>query len=477
MANSFGASPYAQAADIAAPFASLGKQMFMGQKAFEEGREKGAMSAAKVRAYQASANYNNQKAGEIQRRAQYQNPEFADQIGGAAAGLNSAQTFDLGSFLKQGNWGTNPAAELPAGQEGPPRPELPKAQPDWYNPEIRRRFDAGRLSHMMNLGGTGDSNAGSMSKAFSDALDTSRGSDAYSQGGANALNGVSAAQKGNMYHFAEYGTGNQGTGQVQFNQPYLSKNRSEIVENSAQAGNASASAAMHRAQIPEIQARTDLARSKIGEQQTMTMPDGTTVVTGPAKTGKPPTEFQGKSSLFGARMRESADILDALDGQYSTAGALAAGGSGVASTALNPMLSANTQKAVQAKRDFINAALRQESGAAIGPSEFANADRQYFPQPGDSQEVIKQKQENREIAIYGMNNLAGPHAFDPKKALAQQEQRQQTQQQKGSYKEYGYTTPNQPVLEAKQLIAKKPSAKAEAVKRLEAMGITNHGIK
>jgi len=51
----------------------------------------------------------------------------------------------------------------------------------------------------------------------------------------------------------------------------------------------------------------------------------------------------------------------------------------------------------QAQRDFINATLRRESGAAIAPSEFENAQLQYFPQPCDTPEVVKQKQRNREM--------------------------------------------------------------------------------
>ena len=35
----------------------------------------------------------------------------------------------------------------------------------------------------------------------------------------------------------------------------------------------------------------------------------------------------------------------------------------------------------QAERNFINAILRQESGAAIADSEFNNARKQYMPQP------------------------------------------------------------------------------------------------
>jgi hypothetical protein len=50
------------------------------------------------------------------------------------------------------------------------------------------------------------------------------------------------------------------------------------------------------------------------------------------------------------------------------------------------------QKVEQAQRNFINAVLRRESGAVIGSEEFDNARKQYFPQPGDEQGTIAQKQ-------------------------------------------------------------------------------------
>lgn len=65
----------------------------------------------------------------------------------------------------------------------------------------------------------------------------------------------------------------------------------------------------------------------------------------------------------------------------------------------NYLVSEDYQLYAQAKRDFINATLRQESGAAIAESEFDSANRQYFPMPGDSTAVIEQKRRNRETAI------------------------------------------------------------------------------
>lgn len=56
----------------------------------------------------------------------------------------------------------------------------------------------------------------------------------------------------------------------------------------------------------------------------------------------------------------------------------------------------------QAKRNFINAVLRRESGSAISASEFESGDAQYFPQPGDTKAVLDQKKRNREVAISGL---------------------------------------------------------------------------
>jgi hypothetical protein len=73
----------------------------------------------------------------------------------------------------------------------------------------------------------------------------------------------------------------------------------------------------------------------------------------------------------------------------------------------NWFLSGDRQQFDQAKRNFVNAILRKESGAAISPSEFANAEQQYFPQPGDSADVIALKQQNRLTAMHGMAREAG----------------------------------------------------------------------
>jgi hypothetical protein len=74
---------------------------------------------------------------------------------------------------------------------------------------------------------------------------------------------------------------------------------------------------------------------------------------------------------------------------------------------VNRALSENDQLVEQAQRNFINAVLRQDSGAAINAGEWANAQRQYFAQPNDKPAVIAQKAKNRATAIEALKVGAG----------------------------------------------------------------------
>lgn len=58
-------------------------------------------------------------------------------------------------------------------------------------------------------------------------------------------------------------------------------------------------------------------------------------------------------------------------------------------------------------RNFINAQLRQESGATINPSEFIDAYKTYFPQYGDDSATIETKRQNRLTVINSMKAVAG----------------------------------------------------------------------
>lgn len=77
---------------------------------------------------------------------------------------------------------------------------------------------------------------------------------------------------------------------------------------------------------------------------------------------------------------------------------------------VNSLSSTERQQANQAKENFIRATLRLESGAAIVDSEFYRQDQIFFPQTGDSPEVIAQKARARQQAINGFRIASGPGA-------------------------------------------------------------------
>jgi hypothetical protein len=150
-------------------------------------------------------------------------------------------------------------------------------------------------------------------------------------------------------------------------------------------------------------------------------PDGTLefIPGGPAdpatKADKTPNEGQTKDYLFASRAAAAHKIVMDLGNKPSVAAVgIKQGLSGIPliggslGSGANAALSPASQQYEQAKRDFINAVLRKESGAVIADSEFENADKQYFPQPFDSAAVRQQKAENRQRAIDGISAGAGP---------------------------------------------------------------------
>ena len=70
--------------------------------------------------------------------------------------------------------------------------------------------------------------------------------------------------------------------------------------------------------------------------------------------------------------------------------------------------SASQQKYEQAQKDWVRSKLRKESGAVISEQEMKDEVRTYFPQPGDTPEVIAQKSQARQVAIQAMRDAAGP---------------------------------------------------------------------
>ena len=73
----------------------------------------------------------------------------------------------------------------------------------------------------------------------------------------------------------------------------------------------------------------------------------------------------------------------------------------------NFLTSPKGQQYRQAQENWVRANLRKESGAAIGVAEMEQERKNYFPIPGDSPEVVKQKARNREVVEQAMRTAAG----------------------------------------------------------------------
>lgn len=119
---------------------------------------------------------------------------------------------------------------------------------------------------------------------------------------------------------------------------------------------------------------------------------------------KPHSEGQLNAAGFADRMSDNERIVSQHEKIAATTGSRL-------QRALPGELQDSSWQEYQAARDnWINAQLRRESGAAISQAEYESADRQYFPQPGDSASVIEQKRARRATAEASMRRSAGSAA-------------------------------------------------------------------
>lgn len=121
-------------------------------------------------------------------------------------------------------------------------------------------------------------------------------------------------------------------------------------------------------------------------------------------TGKPQNATQAAANSYANRLAESNTVINNLGGLFT--GVLAFG-----NYLPNALQSGDRQAYEQAKSNFVTAILRRESGAAISPTEFSTAEKQYFPQAGDKPSTIAQKEVARNTVInnfYREANVARP---------------------------------------------------------------------
>ncbi len=131
-------------------------------------------------------------------------------------------------------------------------------------------------------------------------------------------------------------------------------------------------------------------------------------------TGGKPTEGESNAAGFTQRMERAQNILSTLPPTAAPGVMSAAAGAipFVGGLAQRGVQSAQEQQFKQAADDWIRAKLRKESGAAIGKDEMASEFVTYFPQVGDTPEVISQKAYARQVATAAMRQSAGK-AYKP----------------------------------------------------------------
>ena len=126
---------------------------------------------------------------------------------------------------------------------------------------------------------------------------------------------------------------------------------------------------------------------------------------GKAGKEKQPAATQFQAGLYARRVEQAQDVFNQLEKAGFDRSQMAIG---VESALPQVLKSPQLQSQEQAEKNFVNALLRRESGAAIAKSEFESAEKQYFPRAGDSPEVLAQKKANRLQAIAGLKAEAGP---------------------------------------------------------------------
>lgn len=125
--------------------------------------------------------------------------------------------------------------------------------------------------------------------------------------------------------------------------------------------------------------------------------------------GGKPTEGETNAAGFAQRMERAIDVISNLPAGSQPGLRAAVSGSlpVVGGVAQRRAMTAEQQQYKQAADDWIRAKLRKESGAAIGVDEMQKEYETYFPQIGDTPEVIRQKAEARAIATNAMKTSAG----------------------------------------------------------------------
>ncbi len=200
----------------------------------------------------------------------------------------------------------------------------------------------------------------------------------------------------------------------------------------------------------------------------------------PISAGKAPTEFQSSSAGYAVRMAEAGKVMNTVgeSGQANTWNSLTGSVPLVGSYLQRNLTSTERQQVKQAEDDWIRAKLRRESGAVIATDEMESERQTYFPMPGDGPEVIAQKARARQIAEQAMMANAGPahQAVAERVAAIPSDNAQQGPNGEPPAWAAHYVSIAAAKQDARRALMQ-GAPKVEVIRRLEEMGIKNHGLK
>lgn len=134
----------------------------------------------------------------------------------------------------------------------------------------------------------------------------------------------------------------------------------------------------------------------------------------PVVQDKPLTEAQGKAAGFADRMAAAERIMSDpkfasnQKPEYAPGVLRTIPAFGTLDGLANQLETSSRQQVRQSQEDWVRAALRLESGAVIGKDEMDQEIKTFFPQAGDSPEVMLQKQEARVLKQQGIARQGGP---------------------------------------------------------------------
>ena len=148
-------------------------------------------------------------------------------------------------------------------------------------------------------------------------------------------------------------------------------------------------------QITNADGTTGLVRVNLetNEVSPVALPNG-------AGAGRPTEKNQSSADYLGRTYAADSDA-SSFEGDLSKLGAQ------MNVQIPNMLRSPKGQLYRAAQDEFINAGLRDESGAAIQPSEYDRYRAIYFAVPGDTAETIRRKQQARSRVIKGLRSKAG----------------------------------------------------------------------